>query len=205
MEKNQTHRDPKPRRRTQTERREDAQRRLREAAIASLAESGYAGASTTEIARRAGLSQGGLFGHYASKAELFAAAAATIYTEMRDEYRRALQTADRGGDSTAASIRILWDLYRRPAMKASLELAMAARTDLRLRRALEPVFQLATEENQALATELSPGSGFSRPQILTTVIWAIQGAAMDAFVTPEIADVEGLLTTLTEFAQSTET
>lgn len=82
---------------------------------------------------------------------------------------------------------------------------MAARTDLRLRRALEPVFQLATEENQALATELSPGSGFSRPQILTTVIWAIQGAAMDAFVTPEIADVEGLLTTLTEFAQSTET
>ncbi len=121
MEKSQTHRDPKPQRRTQVVRRDGSQRRLREAAIASLAECGCAGASTTEIARRAGLRQGGLFGHYASKAEL------------------------------------------------------------------------------------SPGSGFSRPSVPTTVIWAIQGAAMEAVVTPETDDVEEFLTTLTEFAQSTRT
>jgi AcrR family transcriptional regulator len=202
---NQAHRDLTSRRRTQAERREDAQRRLRDAAIASLAESGYAGASTSEIAKRAGLSQGGLFGHYPSKAELFAAAAGAVYADMREEYRRAIRRADRGGDSTAASIRILWDLYHRPEMKASLELAMAARTDPRLRRALEPVFLRATQENQTLAAELSPGSHFSRPSVLAAVIWAIQGAAMDAFVTPQVEDVDEFLNTLTEFAQSTVT
>jgi AcrR family transcriptional regulator len=205
MEKNQVHRGPTPRRRSQAERREDAQRRLREAAIASLAERGYAGASTTEIARRAGLSQGGLFGHYASKAQLFAAVASTVYADMREEYRRALRAAHRGGDSTAASIRILWDLYRRPEMKASLELAMAARTDSRLRRALEPVFLRATQENRALAAELSPGSRFSQPAVLAAVIWAIQGAAMDAFVAPQVDDVDEFLNTLTQFARFTAT
>jgi len=36
----------------------------------------------------------------------------------------------------------------------------------------------------------------------TIVVWAIQGATMDAFTTPKIADVEGFLTMLTDFAQS---
>ncbi|MCP5060548.1 MAG: TetR/AcrR family transcriptional regulator [bacterium] len=205
MQQNQARRESKPQRRTQAERREDAQRRLCEAAIASLAERGYAGASTTEIAKRAGLSQGGLFGHYASKAELFAAAATAVYADMRDDYRRALRAAGQGDENTAASIRILWDLYQRPEMKASLELAMAARTDSRLRDALEPVFHRATEENQALAAELSPRSCLSRPSVLATVIWAIQGATMDALVTPDVEATDEFLSTLTAFAQPSGT
>lgn len=200
MKRTQAHRAP-PQRRTQAERREDARRRLQEAAIATLAERGYAGATTTEIAKRAGLSQGGLFGHYASKAELFAAAAAAVYADMREKYRRAVLAAHRGDHDTAVSIRVLWELYRRPEMTASLELAMAARTDARLRRALEPVFRQATQENEALAAELSPRSRFSQPAVLSTIIWAIQGAAMDALVTPDLYDVDEFLTTLVQLAE----
>jgi AcrR family transcriptional regulator len=201
MKRNQGSGGSDPRRRTQSERRETARQRLCQAAIESLAELGYAGASTSDIAKRAGLSQGGLFAHYPSKSALFAAAADAMYADMRAEYRRSLRAADPTQDGAAAGIRILWDLYRRPEMKASLELSMAARTDAGLRRALQPVFARATAENQALAAELLPGTRLARPGVLNAVIWAIQGAAMDTFVTLDVAEVGEFLDILRELVQ----
>jgi AcrR family transcriptional regulator len=187
-------------RRTQAERSAATRRKLERAAIVSLAQRGYAGASTTEIARRAGLSQGALFRHYASKADLLAAAADRVYAEMRAAYRRAF-SAQQAEGGTRSAIRILWDLFRRPEMRASYELAIAARTDPSLRRALEPVFVRHTAQNQAAAAELSPGTRFASPAVLTTVIWAIQGAAMDSSVTLDRDEEEQFLETLTGFAQ----
>ena len=47
--------------------------RLLQATAAALEELGYAGASTTEVARRAGVSQGALYKHFPSKVQLLAA------------------------------------------------------------------------------------------------------------------------------------
>ena len=61
-------------RRTQRDRRESSRARLLDATLECLAEAGYAGTSFPAILRRAGLSNGGLWRHFRSKAELLAAA-----------------------------------------------------------------------------------------------------------------------------------
>jgi AcrR family transcriptional regulator len=58
-------------RRTQAERRAQTRGRLVEAAGAAFAEAGYAAAAVDEIACRAGVTIGALYGHFASKKELF--------------------------------------------------------------------------------------------------------------------------------------
>ena len=63
---------PKPRR-TQQQRREETRGRLLAATQTALVERGYAGTTTTEVCRRAEVSQGALFKHFASKGELLAA------------------------------------------------------------------------------------------------------------------------------------
>jgi AcrR family transcriptional regulator len=58
-------------RRSQAERRAQTRGRLLEAAAIVFAEAGYAAAAVDEIARRAGVTIGALYGHFASKEELF--------------------------------------------------------------------------------------------------------------------------------------
>src|SRR3954451_949467 len=86
--------------RTQAERRATSRAKLVDAALTCLAERGYAGASLPEIVRRAGLSNGGLWRHFPSKAELLAA------TSLEAE-RRLLSSTRRVGaaDFDGASVR----------------------------------------------------------------------------------------------------
>src|SRR3954447_2618169 len=77
---------PDSKRRTQAERRASTRQALLEAATACLIEDGHAGFSTTEIMKRAGLSQGALFKHFSTKGELLAATAEHLYDEMISQY-----------------------------------------------------------------------------------------------------------------------
>ena len=69
-------------RRTQAERRETTRQALLEATIASLVEAGYARTTTTEVVRRAGVSQGALFNHFPTKSALVAAAAEQLFADL---------------------------------------------------------------------------------------------------------------------------
>ncbi len=60
-------------RRTQEERRETTIRKLLDAATEALIEDGYAAASVQNVCDRAGLSQGALFRHFATREELMVA------------------------------------------------------------------------------------------------------------------------------------
>jgi len=65
-------------RRNQQERREATRQALLDATVESLVEKGFAGTSTSVVCKRAGLSQGALFGHFASKNDLLVATAAQV-------------------------------------------------------------------------------------------------------------------------------
>ena len=65
-------------RRTQAERSAATRALLLEAAIASLASVGWANTTTTEVCRRAGVSQGALFKHFPTKTELLCRAAEPV-------------------------------------------------------------------------------------------------------------------------------
>src|SRR5919108_6608387 len=87
----------------QTERKTAAERReaVLEAALLEFAERGLHGASTEEIARRAGISQPYVFRLFGTKKELFKAVVARCFRETLQVFQRATE-GKRGADALKA-------------------------------------------------------------------------------------------------------
>jgi len=126
-------------RRTQAERSATTRVRLLDATIACLYDLGYAGTSTPEIARRAGLSRGAQLHHFPTKAELVTSAVEHLFARRHEEFLRAFHDRGPGRDPAAAAIDILWSMVSGPTFYVWLELTVAARTEAEL---LEPVAAL---------------------------------------------------------------
>lgn len=138
-------------RRTQQQRREATISKLLDAAIASLAEDGFADSSTNRICRRAGVSQGALFNHFPSRVELLEAVIARI--SERQLTALASLSALEGllgspdgdpGDAPSPRLRGLVEFIRArtrtPEHRAWHEVMVAARTDPSLaERMAEPL------------------------------------------------------------------
>jgi AcrR family transcriptional regulator len=90
-------------RRTADERR----RHVLDAAIATFADAGYHGASTTMIAERAGISQPYIYALYKNKRELFLAA----YREVAERIRARLLAAAEGVDGPEERLRAMGEAY----------------------------------------------------------------------------------------------
>jgi AcrR family transcriptional regulator len=84
------------------ERAEETRRRIVQAARELVVEHGYAGVSTSEIQRRAGVSRGGLYHHFASRQELMAAVIEAV--ELDFTQRLGAAVADAG--SPLAELRV---------------------------------------------------------------------------------------------------
>ncbi|SEG94616.1 DNA-binding transcriptional regulator, AcrR family [Thermomonospora echinospora] len=120
-------------RRTQQERRSATQARLLEATAEALADLGWAGLSTTEVSRRAGVSRGAQQHHYPTKMELVAAALEHLLNRLRDEYQQAYAALPDERRNVAGALDLFWEMLRQPPAIALLELALAGRTDETLR------------------------------------------------------------------------
>ena len=112
-------------RRTQAERRAETQTRLLDVTITSLAKRGYAGMSTNDVVRRAGVSRGALVHHYPTKAKL-AVAALDRWLEARlakfESDFTALPPEEQRADT---AIDVLWSIFSEPTYAAVLELYIA--------------------------------------------------------------------------------
>jgi AcrR family transcriptional regulator len=168
---------PRPLRRTQAERRTTTRRGLLDAAIECLVDAGYAGLTTTEVCRRAGVSQGALFKHFATKAELVAATAEHLFANLVDTFRAGLPRLDARTDRAAVVVQQLWRVFQQPRLEAAFELYVAARTDDELARRLAPVSERHAENMRRLAHELFPE--------------VAHDAAFDAFVDFGISALQG--------------
>ena len=84
-------------RKTKEARREE----ILDAALTVFAESGFAGASTEEIAARAGISQPYVFRLFGTKKELFKAVVARCFRETLEEFQRAAE-GKRGAEALDA-------------------------------------------------------------------------------------------------------
>lgn len=124
-------------RRTQAERSASTRARLLDATLDCLCDLGYARTTTPEIARRAGLSRGAQLHHFPTKAELVIAAVEHLFERRRREFREAFGRVPADADRYAAAIDILWSMVSGPTFHAWLELAVAARSDAELRRAVQ--------------------------------------------------------------------
>jgi AcrR family transcriptional regulator len=124
-------------RRTQAERSASTRARLLDATLECLCDLGYARTTTPEIARRAGLSRGAQLHHFPTKAELVTGAVEHLFERRHREFREAFARVPAGTDRYAAAIDILWSMVSGPTFHAWLELAVAARSDVELRRAVQ--------------------------------------------------------------------
>jgi AcrR family transcriptional regulator len=98
-----------------------------------LAELGWSGTSTTEVARRAGLSRGAQQHHYPTKMLLVAAALDHLLERQRLALERAFNDLPESDRNVEGALDLLWVTFRQAPSLALMELAMAARTDETLR------------------------------------------------------------------------
>jgi AcrR family transcriptional regulator len=171
----------------QQERSVATRARLVKAAAGCLVKLGYSGASTAAMARRAGVSQGALFKHFPTKADLLAACLAQILADFVAEFGDAIDRAaiarvplDQRIGPTVAT---LWRIFRAPGMRVVFELYVAARTDAALATHFEPILTRHRDAILAQARRLFPELP-PRADVDTAVdavVYAMQGVALGVF------------------------
>jgi AcrR family transcriptional regulator len=170
-----------------------------------LAEHGYAGTTTTEVCRCACVSQGALFKHFATKADLLSHAAEHLFAALRADFRGAFTAMAADTDRIAAAVRVLWWIFQQPRLQAAYELYLAARTDPELEASLRPVVARHAADLRQLARELFPRAAQTNPDfeaLIDTAVSAMQGVAMGGPATRDQAREERLLVFLTKLART---
>ncbi|MFI2368317.1 TetR/AcrR family transcriptional regulator [Streptomyces sp. NPDC018833] len=136
--------------------------RLLEAAVACLAEVGWAGSTVSVVAERAGVSRGAAQHHFPTREDLFTAAVEYV-AEERSHALRSLPTEDRGQVVAA-----LVDLYTGPLFRAALHLWVAASNEEQLRPRVTELEARVGRETHRIAVRLLDADE-SRPGVRETV------------------------------------
>jgi AcrR family transcriptional regulator len=174
-----------PPRRTQAERREGTIAAVVDAAVELLGEVGYARTTTTEIARRAGVSQGGLFRHFESRLDVILAAADAVRSRQFVDFRAGLGAMTEF--DVAEAVRLLRRATRAPINAAWYELLLAARTDTELRSRLEPLAERYHREIIEIGRTLPIAGAMPTAELDTIVLGIVHmldGEALSATVHP---------------------
>src|SRR5437868_11199266 len=111
-------------RRTNAERSAATQTRLLDATIECLVELGWAGTSTTEVVRRAGVSRGAQVHHFPAKEDLVLAAIEHLVDRRIREFHATFADLPAPQRSPAAAMRLLFDHCFRETFEPWLELAV---------------------------------------------------------------------------------
>jgi AcrR family transcriptional regulator len=124
-------------RRTQEERSAETRRKLVEAAIRVSQESGYANLTISKVAQHAGLTNGAMQHHFASRDDLVLAVLDTLYPivdlPFEDITSRKLPVRER----VNTFIDLLWQIYSRPEYLVIWDIAFGTRGDASLRAKLQ--------------------------------------------------------------------
>jgi AcrR family transcriptional regulator len=171
-------------RRSQQERRDGTQRKLIEATLACLSELGHARTTTTEIVRAAGVSQGALFKHFPSKAELLAASVEFLFEELVSGYQQTFAALPIGKASPSAAFELLWSIFTGPRLAIAFELYMVARTDPALQRCLEPVVRRHRAMLVERARDLFPSAAASHADFdawIDLLMCAMEGLVIERY------------------------
>ncbi|MDT0388372.1 TetR/AcrR family transcriptional regulator [Streptomyces sp. DSM 41921] len=126
--------------------------RLLEAAVACLAEHGWAGSTVSVVAERAGVSRGAAQHHFPTREDLFTAAVEYV-AEERSTALRALFPEGAHGDRHAV-VAALVDLYTGPLFRAALHLWVAASNEEQLRPRVTELESRVGRETHRIAVDL---------------------------------------------------
>jgi AcrR family transcriptional regulator len=139
--------------------------RLLEAAVACLAEHGWAGSTVSVVAECAGVSRGAAQHHFPTREDLFTAAVEYV-AEQRSTALRDLFPD--GPADRRAVVGALVDLYTGPLFRAALHLWVAASNEDQLRPRVTELEARVGRETHHIAVELLGADEF-RPGVRETV------------------------------------
>jgi AcrR family transcriptional regulator len=185
--------------RPNAERSAETRGRLLDATIESLVELGWAGTSTTEVVRRAGVSRGAQVHHYPTKSELVLAAVEHLLLRRVDEFAEAFHDLDPAGRTHGAALQLLWAHCFGDNFEAWLELAVAARSDALLRGRLVELekrfWTAALDTFQALFPEAGDDD-FARVGLRLTLA-VLDGLAVNRLAGVDPAELDEVLAAFT--------
>lgn len=189
---------------TQTERREATRSALLAAAVESLMEHGVGGFTTSDVVRRAGLSNGALFRYFPTKADLLAATVEHVFVRLREDYEAAFVSLAAEKRTVENLVTMLWGVMSDPALGAAFEVYTAARTDAWMQSAIEPVMADHLERLQELARELVAQVSVAEDDMIRRAvdlaILSMQGLALNLMARPDPDAADRLVTGLVELA-----
>ena len=139
---------------------------LLDAAVECLCADGYAAVTTTEIARRAGVSRGAQLHHFPTKAALLAAAVEHVLQRRMREFAEVLADVAPRMDQLDVAVDVVWTMFQGPAFIAWVELWVAARTDPDLAATMADVDRRFTDESRLMFVEMASGIGPNDPRQL---------------------------------------
>jgi AcrR family transcriptional regulator len=163
------------------ERSLETRRRLLDAAIEELLEVGYAGLSTTAVARRAGVTRGAQQHHFPHKDVLVAASVEFLGERMLQELRDEAIGAPRGRRRIERALDSIFRQFRGPLFTAILELALATRIEPGLRAVVSAQERRVGEAVAEYAAEVFDDACRGKPEFSTwwaTTIATVRGVAL---------------------------
>jgi len=140
--------------RQEQERSRITRQRLMEAALSALSELGWAGATMTVIAERAGVSRGACQHHFPTRADLVAAAVEYVGSQQVEEVLRRSARLPTDERRTEAILHMLAGVYLSPLFTAAVQLWVAAVADPELRAQLTPLEARTGREFHRLTVKL---------------------------------------------------
>lgn len=187
---------PKPRR-SQAARSGEMKRRILDAAFEVLKERGFAGFTTPEVARRAGVSRGAQVHHFPSKHELVTAAMEHVFGIALADGLRLAKAAKRSGRPVEALIGDAQAFYFSDYFFVGLDMLLAGGKDPALKeagiRVVRNYRRPVEQQWLAVMQELGLPARISEDLLLLTVS-LVRGFGIRQLWSPEPERVAGLLT-----------
>lgn len=173
--------------RTQQQRREETVARLLDASIETIIEVGYARASAATIARRAQVSDGALFRHFPTMGDFMAATAHEVMTRQLALISKRVAEIPTEAPALERVMETLGEVTGNDTNAVLYEMLVAARTDDKLRAALQQVLQAYIAQIHELARSLPgvealPQQSFDAVVVMLTNL--LDGAAIVGRVLP---------------------
>ncbi|WP_431992414.1 TetR/AcrR family transcriptional regulator [Streptomyces albogriseolus] len=169
--------------------------RLLEAAVACLAEHGWAGSTVSVVAERAGVSRGAAQHHFPTREDLFTAAVEYV-AEERSTALRALFPDGAAAHDRRAVVAALVGLYTGPLFRAALHLWVAASDEEQLRPRVTELELRVGRDSHRIAVELLAADE-SRPGVRETVqgfLDMARGLGLATLLTDDTARRERVVT-----------
>jgi AcrR family transcriptional regulator len=187
------------------ERLAETRERLLDAVIDSLAESGYAATSTTEVARRSGLTRGAQLHHFGTKDAMLTAAAEHLpVREGVDEITAALARIPDDATRVEQALALIAELRHGREPAAYAELWLASRNHPELVDALHDADVTGRDQIRGLfGDDIVERGGADFDALLDLILYALRGMTLDAHLATaeEQAERHDLITGMARYLE----